>query len=144
MGLLGTKRTITIEPARHTEENEANICELLATAGDVAGGGGEENPIKDISSDPPQKTLRARITKYGATGNLTASGKTPQVGFVAVSDRSIPFGTKIIVEGRIYSVEDRTAMWVGEKHGFTVDIFSEETEQEMLNWGARELEIIIK
>ncbi len=65
-----------------------------------------------------------RITEYGVTGNLTASGKVPRVGMVATSDRSIPFGSKVEIEGKTYSVEDRTAKWV---HGLddTIDIFSE-------------------
>lgn len=87
----------------------------------------------------------ARVTKYGWTGNTMANGKYPEVGYCATSDRSIPFGTVIIVEGiGECIVGDRTAKWVHNLHGFTVDLYSEETEAEMLNWGAKQLEIIIK
>ena len=68
----------------------------------------------------PTKCLM-RITEYGATGNLTASGKVPRVGMVATSDRSIPFGSKVEIEGRTYSVEDRTNKRIEN----TIDIFSE-------------------
>lgn len=74
--------------------------------------------------DPVGPTVRARITQYGWTGNRTASGKWPAHGMVAVSDRSIPFGTEIWIGWEKYIVEDYTALWVHKKHGFTVDIYS--------------------
>ena len=73
----------------------------------------------DVVECPWKKTMR--ITEYGATGNLTASGKVPRVGMVATSDRSIPFGSKVEIEGRTYSVEDRTNKRIEN----TIDIFSE-------------------
>jgi hypothetical protein len=68
---------------------------------------------------------RARITEYGWTGYRMANGKYPEIGYVAVSDRSIPLGTKIILRGQEYEVGDRTALWVHEKFGFTVDVYSQ-------------------
>lgn len=84
----------------------------------------------------------ARITCYKATGNLTASGKVPKNGMVAVSDRTIKFGTKIIINGQTYSVEDRTAQWVHDEKGFTIDIFMESGCD--ANFGANKKLIIIK
>ena len=86
----------------------------------------------------------ARITKYGATGNPMANGAYPEIGWCATSDRTIPFGTEIIIPELDIEcvVGDRTALWVHEKHGLTIDLYSEETHQEMLNFGAKQMEII--
>ena len=71
----------------------------------------------------------ARVTCYGPTGYRTASQKVPAYGMVASSDRTIPLGTKVIIEGyedKPFTVEDRTAKWVHEKFGLTFDIFIQE------------------
>ena len=53
--------------------------------------------------------------------------KVPKNGMVAVSNRAIPFGTKIEIDGKVYVVEDRTAKWVDKKFKYsTIDIFQEE------------------
>ena len=57
------------------------------------------------------------LTKYGPTGNPMANGEYPHIGAVATSDRSIPFGTKILVDGEEYVVKDRTAKWVHDRQG---------------------------
>lgn len=88
-------------------------------------------------------TIIARVTCYKETGNLTASGKVPKNGMVAVSDRSIPFGTEIIIDGQTYVVEDRTAYWVfTDFEHLTVDIFMESDCD--LKFGANLRNIIIK
>lgn len=59
------------------------------------------------------------ITKYCPTGNTTASGKWPRVGMVATLSRSIPFGTRVVIEGLgEFVVEDRIG------HGSEFDIFT--------------------
>lgn len=59
------------------------------------------------------------ITEYCDTGSTTASGKWPQPGMVAVMDRSIPFGTRVVIDGiGTFVVED----WIG--HGSEFDIFT--------------------
>jgi len=59
------------------------------------------------------------ITMYCATGNRTASGLWPKRGMVATLSRSIPFGTRISIEGvGIFTVEDRIG------HGSEFDIFT--------------------
>jgi len=75
------------------------------------------------------------VTKYGPTGNVMANGEYPHIGAVAVSDRSIPLGTVLEINGTEYVVKDRTAKWVHEKNGLTVDIYSEENNKEMLEFG---------
>lgn len=78
-----------------------------------------------------------RVTKYGATGNTMANGELPHEGACATSDRTIPFGTVIKIDGVGWCiVKDRTAKWV-HKLGNTVDLYSNQTEQEMLEWGSR-------
>lgn len=48
------------------------------------------------------------ITMYCPTGNRTASGKWPRPGMVATISRSIPFGTRVLIEGLgEFVVEDR-------------------------------------
>lgn len=59
------------------------------------------------------------ITMYCPTGNRTASGKWPTRGMVATISRSIPFGTRVVIEGLgTYTVEDRIG------HGSEYDIFT--------------------
>lgn len=61
----------------------------------------------------------ADITEYCATGSRNAAGRWPQIGDVAVLDRSIPFGTRVHIEGLgDYVVED----WVG--YGTDFDIYA--------------------
>jgi len=76
---------------------------------------------------PPKlyECVEARITCYAPTGYNMANTKPPKNGWVAVSDRTIPFDTKIEVRGKEYKVGDRTAKWVHEKHVLTIDIFME-------------------
>jgi 3D (Asp-Asp-Asp) domain-containing protein len=101
----------------------------------------EQEEVKQvILSD--ENVVEARITCYAPTGNLTASGKVPKNGMIAVSDRTIKFGTQIIIDGLTYTVEDRTAQWVHDDKGFTIDIFMEEGCD--ANFGADKKLIIIK
>lgn len=47
-----------------------------------------------------------RITFYAPTGNATASGVMPSVGWT-VANGSLPFGTRVLIDGYEYVVEDR-------------------------------------
>lgn len=59
------------------------------------------------------------ITMYCDTGSRTASGKWPEPGMVATISRSIPFGTRVVIEGLgTYTVEDRIG------HGSEFDLFT--------------------
>ena len=97
--------------------------------------------------EPPKTTLltkatwyeiKADVTKYGWTGNTMANGEYPYIGAVASSDRSIPFGTRVEIDGKVYEVKDRTALWVHKKFGLTFDIYSEDTEERMLEFGRQD------
>ena len=102
----------------------------------------EQNDIVEVIKLEEKNIVEARITCYSPTGNKTASGKEPKNGMVSVSDRAIKFGTEIYIDGLKYVVEDRTALWVGEEKGFTVDVFMEEGCDK--NFGANIKDIIIK
>lgn len=59
------------------------------------------------------------ITMYCPTGNRTASDKWPRRGMVATISRSIPFGTRVLIDGLgTFTVEDRIG------HGSEFDIFT--------------------
>lgn len=98
--------------------------------------------INGVSKQKNTKDLR--ITYYGPTGNPMANGKMPYEGAVATSwtrDKNgkiiddIPMGTKIKIDGKEYTVGDRTAQWVHDKHGNTIDIFSNKPNNELLKLG---------
>ena len=94
----------------------------------------------------------ASITKYLATGNPMANGEAPYIGAVAISDRTIPLNSQVAIEDgelsdgtkvfRVYDVKDRTALWVHERNGLTIDIYTEESEQEALQFGRQTKSII--
>lgn len=114
---------------------------------------------KPINPTEPPKTplnavkrVTASITKYRATGYPMANGKMPYIGAVAVSDRSIPLNSQIAIESeilsdstkvfKVYDVKDRTALWVHEKHGLTIDIYTNGSKQEALQFGRQTKQII--
>lgn len=92
----------------------------------------------------PKKNIlpQMRISAYGPTGNPMASGKMPYEGAVATSWTrdpktgkpidDVPLGTKVIIDGKEYVVEDRTAEWINPKRGKTLDIFYNTTSQPFL------------
>lgn len=89
-----------------------------------------------------QVDKKARVSCYIDTG-IMAGGKQTYKGAVAVSDRSIPMGTKIYIEsfGEM-TVEDKTAKLVHIKFTLpTIDIWM--TEKECKEFGLKELSYII-
>ena len=76
---------------------------------------------------------------YCATGSRNAAGLWPQLGDVAVIDRSIRFGTRLLIAGREYVVRD----WIGS--GSQFDIFGGDDagcEQRALTFGRRHLRVV--
>jgi 3D (Asp-Asp-Asp) domain-containing protein len=72
-----------------------------------------------------------------------ASGKKVYVGGVAIN--WLPFGTKVLIDGKEYTVEDRGAKSIfGSKHNHkkAVDIYFE-SHQEALNFGVKRLKVEI-
>lgn len=95
----------------------------------------------------PRGTVLARgdgrladTTMYCSTGNRNAAGRWPKLGDVAVLDRSIPFGTRVLIAGNTYYVED----WIG--WGSDFDIYGGNDagcEQRALNYGRRHLRVVV-
>jgi hypothetical protein len=89
----------------------------------------------------PALTLTADTTMYCATGNRNAAGLWPQLGDVAVADRSIPFGTRVLINGNVYVVRD----WIG--WGSDFDLYGGSDagcEQRALNYGRQHLRVVIE
>jgi 3D (Asp-Asp-Asp) domain-containing protein len=105
---------------------------------------GIERELIEIEEIDNNIEINARITKYGWTGNRMSNTEYPHIGAVATSDRTVKLGTRIIINDIEYIVKDRTAKWVNEefKHQ-TFDIYSEDTEAEMLEFGAQIMKVII-
>lgn len=80
-----------------------------------------EAQITPVMGHLPQarNAKQTRITCYKSTGYPTASGLWPEEGMVATSDRTIPFGKIIDINGTKYTVEDRTNKRIKN----TVDVF---------------------
>lgn len=62
--------------------------------------------------------LTAVVTAYCAcktccgpnAKGITANGKVPQEGVTIAASRKIPFGSKVIIDNREYTVQDRLAV----------------------------------
>jgi 3D (Asp-Asp-Asp) domain-containing protein len=95
---------------------------------------------------PRQRDLRlvsglSDVTMYCSTGNRNAAGRWPRIGDVAVIDRAIKFGTRLLIAGRTYIVED----WIGS--GSQFDIFGgddEGCEQRALAFGRQRLHVEVE
>ena len=88
--------------------------------------------------------IPARITCYLWTGNRMANNKYPEKGYVATSDRSIPFGTIIEIDGIEYIVGDRTNKRFQDFEIMTIDIYWEDSLESCLKFGVQYKDIIIK
>lgn len=91
----------------------------------------------------------ARITHYTWTGNHMSNGLFPEVGYVAVSDRSIKLGSIIWIGQKKYIVGDRTAEWVHEKslklgYAMTVDIYIEGSNNMAVTLGKTESYVVLE
>lgn len=85
--------------------------------------------------------LNADVTAYCATGSRNAAGRWPQLGDVAVRDRSIPFGTHVLIDGRNFVVED----WIGSGSDF--DLYfgaGPDCERRALAFGRRHERVVVE
>lgn len=89
------------------------------------------------------QTEPARITCYLWTGNPMANGEYPNEGMVASSDRSIPFGTEVIIDGKKYIVGDRTNQRFQDFETQTMDIYWEDSLEDCLKFGVQYKDIAI-
>lgn len=86
------------------------------------------------------KVVSMKATAYTHTGNRTASGVYPTVGYtVAVDPNVIPLGTMLYVEGYGYARAEDTG---GLIKGNRIDVFLN-TESECVNWGVRTVRVYV-
>lgn len=97
------------------------------------------------------KTVKASVTMYSRrdschykVGNkcLTAIGRDTKQGVTLACPRAIALGTKVQINGKTYTCEDRTAKWVETKFGPTFDIFTE-NYNEAVAFGRKSLAVTI-
>lgn len=73
----------------------------------------QRQQLLEISMPKPKqvstKKMEVELTFYTPTGNRTASGTIPQEGRT-VACNSLPLGTKVLINGNTYIVEDRGGM----------------------------------
>lgn len=95
----------------------------------------------DIENLDYSKKITMNSTAYSCDGRTakTASGRTAQVGVVAVDTSVIPFGTKLYIEGYGYAVAGDTG---GAIKGNKLDLYMN-TTQECLNFGRRNVDVYI-
>ena len=88
-------------------------------------------------------TGRYKVTAYcpcvkccGKTNGITAMGTKAQANHTIAASSKFPFGTKIKINGTVYTVEDRG----GAINGNKIDIYMN-SHSEALAWGVRYLDI---
>lgn len=73
----------------------------------------------------------------GKTNGITASGTVATANHTIAADTSVlPFGTQVVINGQVYTVEDRG----GAIRGGRIDIFFA-SHQEALNYGRRSVDV---
>lgn len=131
--------TAVKEPAVTTSANVGAMSTLMPSS-----------PIElDKNGNPVnyKKHLTTTATAYTYTGNNCSTGVAPQVGYIAVNPKFIPYGTKMFIkssDGRYiygYAVAADTGGFI-KKHPYNVDLFME-SEAECVKFGRRSVEIFI-
>ena len=92
-------------------------------------------PVVNAPTGEALYTLEVEVTHYCACAKccgsnaqgLTASGKQAAVGMVAMSSH-YPFGTRIMINGTMYTVEDRGGSGI-ENNIHRVDIYVPDHQQ---------------
>ena len=92
-------------------------------------------PTKDQIKET---VVAVEVTAYTHTGNRTATGRHPRVGYVAVNPNIIPYGTKLYIPGYGYCTAQDTGAFRHEDGGNKnqIDLFME-TEKECKKWGRK-------
>ena len=99
----------------------------------------EETPIEveKIEEEPKQKYLgEYKITYYcacmkccGKTNGITASGERVKAGVTVAAPKEFPFGTKLLINGQTYIVQDRGGAIKNKR----IDIYCETHEEALKN-----------
>lgn len=104
-----------------------------ATAEETSSSSSDTSSSETSSSSQGTYLGNFKLTGYcncaqccGTAGNATASGTTPVAGLVAMA--GVPFGTKLLINGNVYTVED-----LGTPYGH-VDIYCS-SHSEALSFG---------
>ena len=123
-------------PERLTPSNVAKAIEEWETI--------EEEPVEE----PVQKTInlgKYKLTAYcacvkccGKTDGITASGVRAKEGVTIAADTTLPFGTKVLIDGHEYTVQDGG----GAIKGNRIDIYFD-SHQDALEFGVQHKEIYI-
>lgn len=100
--------------------------------------------VKEPLPEPKVLVTEASVSKYAWTGNRMANGEYPHPGACATSDYSVPLGSIAYIDGERYIIKDRTALWIQPKFGFTLDIYSEETVENMLKFGRKNRVVVVE
>ena len=97
----------------------------------------EASPMSEVKESYIMETTayNATVEQCGKADGITASGTYVTEGrTVACND--FPFGTKLLIGGNVYVVEDRCG------HDGVVDIYFDNYNDAM-HWGRRNMEIIV-
>lgn len=99
----------------------------------------ETKHIADVSKTTSRSEERYKITAYcpciqccGKTDGITASGVKATPNHTIATSKEFPFGTKIEIDGIVYTVEDRG----GAIQGNRIDVFFLD-HQSALNYGVQ-------
>lgn len=116
---------------------------------------GKDSKIKDLYDENMKlksKQVKAIISMYSRkdschnpSGNkcLTAIGRDTKAGVTVACPRNLKLGTKVMIDGFVYTCEDRYSTYLDAKRGFpTFDIFTED-QAEALKWGIKERVVTI-
>ena len=132
----------TIEEHHHTEECVEEAEDPSPQPPII-----EETPKEEEKQEETKPHLESlgvyKITAYcscakccGKTDGITASGTKVKAGRTIAAPKNFPFGTKIMINGHIYTVEDRG----GAIKGNRIDIYFD-THEEALKFGVKNIEI---
>lgn len=104
----------------------------------------KEEVKKEETTKPHLESLGVyKITAYcackkccGKTDGITASGTKVKAGRTIAAPKNFPFGTKLMINGHVYTVEDRGGAIKGKR----IDIYFD-THEEALKFGVKNLEV---
>jgi 3D (Asp-Asp-Asp) domain-containing protein len=106
----------------------------------VADGGQVSNSVNTSKKRIVKATIYAYNAEVGQTdGNplMTASGVIVKDGIIA--NNCLPFGTKVVIENKIYEVADRMASY-HDCNSFDLFMWS---KKDAIKWGIKRIEVAI-
>ncbi len=120
--------------------------------GDTGGTNSKLKELYDENVKLKSKEVKAIISMYSRkdschfpSGNkcLTAAGRDTKAGVTVACPRNLKLGTKVMIDGFVYTCEDRYSTYLDAKRGLpTFDIFTED-HAAALKWGIKERTVTI-